>query len=76
MPTFALTWTAWLAPAALGASGHSGFFRLGGPVFLLGIFAPALVAWVTVAVSWAVAALLLARMRGGEIGAMLGSGTR
>ena len=42
--TFAFTWTAWLAPAALGAPGKTGFFRLGGPVFLLGVFAPALVA--------------------------------
>ncbi len=42
--TFALTWTAWLAPAALGAPGDSGFFGLGGLVFLLGVFAPAFVA--------------------------------
>lgn len=42
--TFALTWTAWLAPAALGAQSRSRFFGLGGPVFLLGVFAPALVA--------------------------------
>lgn len=42
--TFAITWTAWLAPAALGAPGRSGFFRLGGPVFLLGVFVPAIVA--------------------------------
>ena len=42
--TFALTWTAWLGPAALGAAGKSGFFALGGPVFLLGVFAPAFVA--------------------------------
>ena len=42
--TFAFTWTAWLTPAALGAPGNSGFFGLGGPVFLLGVFAPAVVA--------------------------------
>lgn len=42
--TFAFTWTAWLAPAALGARGNSRFFGLGGPVFLLGVFAPAFVA--------------------------------
>ena len=42
--TFAFTWTAWLAPAALGAPGDSGFFGLGGLVFLLGVFAPAFVA--------------------------------
>lgn len=34
----------WLAPAALGASGNSGIFALGGPIFLLGVFAPAIVA--------------------------------
>lgn len=44
MLTFAFTWTAWLAPAALGAPDNSGFFGLGGPVFLLGVFAPAFVA--------------------------------
>ena len=44
LTTFAFTWTAWLAPAALGAPGDSGFFGLGGPVFLLGVFAPAFVA--------------------------------
>ena len=42
--TFAFTWTAWLAPAALGAPRTSGFFGPGGPVFLLGVFAPAIVA--------------------------------
>jgi len=42
--TFALTWTAWLAPAAVGAPGHSRVFALGGPIFLLGVFAPAFVA--------------------------------
>src|SRR5215468_486300 len=40
--TFALTWTAWLAPAALGASGNA-VFGVGGPVFLLGVFAPGIV---------------------------------
>lgn len=39
--TFAFTWTAWLAPAATGTAG---FFAMGGPVFLLGVFAPAIVA--------------------------------
>lgn len=42
--TFAFTWIAWLASAALGAPGNTGFFGVGGPVFLLGVFAPALVA--------------------------------
>lgn len=39
--TFAVTWTTWLAPAALSTAR---FFGLGGPVFLLGVFAPAFVA--------------------------------
>ena len=41
--TFALTWTAWLLPAKLAAPG-SAVFGVGGPVFLLGVFAPAIVA--------------------------------
>ena len=41
--TFAATWAAWLLPAALHLP-RSGVFALGGPVFLLGVFAPALVA--------------------------------
>lgn len=58
--TFALSWTAWLAPTALGVSGNSG----------------TVVAWGTVGVSSAVAVLLLSRVRGAEIGAMLGPGIR
>jgi len=42
--TFAFTWTAWLAPAALAAPGEGGFFGVGGPVFLFGVFAPAVLA--------------------------------
>lgn len=42
--TFGLTWTAWLAPVAFPPRGPSAFFVPGGPVFLLGVFAPALVA--------------------------------
>jgi hypothetical protein len=42
--TFALTWTAWLAPAALAAPGEGGFFGVGGPIFLFGVFAPAVLA--------------------------------
>lgn len=41
--TFFVTWMAWLAPAALVASGHA-VFGMGGPVFLLGVFAPGLTA--------------------------------
>jgi membrane protease YdiL (CAAX protease family) len=39
--TFAATWTAWLVSAHLAALPG---FGLGGPVFLLGVFAPAIVA--------------------------------
>src|SRR5213594_581278 len=42
--TFAFTWIAWLAPAALAATSSTWFFGIGGPVFLLGVFAPGLVA--------------------------------
>jgi membrane protease YdiL (CAAX protease family) len=42
--TFVLTWAAWFAAAALAAPGNTGFFGVRGPVFLLGVFAPALVA--------------------------------
>ena len=42
--TFLVTWSVWLAAAALAAPGNTGFFGGGGPVFLLGVFAPALVA--------------------------------
>ena len=41
--TFTLTWAAWLAPSALATPG-SPWFGVGGPIFLLGVFAPALVA--------------------------------
>jgi membrane protease YdiL (CAAX protease family) len=41
--TFVITWTAWLAPEALVARGNI-LFGSGGPVFLLGVFAPALMA--------------------------------
>lgn len=42
--TFALTWIAWPASAAFVTPGNSWLFGLGGPVFLLGVFAPAFVA--------------------------------
>jgi membrane protease YdiL (CAAX protease family) len=41
--TFAVSWTLWLLPGALGAP-RTGLLALGGPVFLLGVFAPGLVA--------------------------------
>jgi membrane protease YdiL (CAAX protease family) len=42
--TFAVTWVTWLASTALTGPGNVGFFGVRGPVFLLGVFAPALVA--------------------------------
>lgn len=42
--TFALTWTVWIVPAVFLGPGKAGFFGLGGPVFLLGVFAPGVVA--------------------------------
>jgi uncharacterized protein len=41
--TFVLTWSAWLASARWGARTPR-LFGIGGPIFLLGVFAPALVA--------------------------------
>ncbi len=41
--TFAVSWAIWLLPGVL-PSGRTGIFALGGPVFLLGVFAPGLVA--------------------------------
>lgn len=66
--TFAATWTAWLAPAATGTAR---FFGLGGPVFLLGIFAPAFVAIALTAHSEGRAgvARLLARIGKWQVGA-------
>ena len=42
--TFALTWAAWLLSAALAGPNNAGFFGVRGPIFLVGVFAPALVA--------------------------------
>jgi membrane protease YdiL (CAAX protease family) len=42
--TFLVTWSVWFAAAAFAAPGNTGFFGGRGPVFLLGVFAPALVA--------------------------------
>lgn len=41
--TFTVTWTTWLGSEWL-RPGNTGFLRVGGPVFLLGVFAPAIVA--------------------------------
>lgn len=48
--TYAVTWTAWFTSAAFAdAAGIGILFGLGGPVFLLGVFAPGLVAIAIVA---------------------------
>lgn len=46
--TFAVTWAIWIAPGATPA-GRTGLLALGGPVFLLGVFTPGLVALALVA---------------------------
>ena len=60
--TFTLTWTAWLAPAK---------FRAGSPVFLLGVFAPAIVALALTAQAEGRSGVgrLLARIGRWEVGA-------
>jgi len=69
--TFALTWVTWLAAAALAAPGNTGFFGVRGPVFLLGVFAPALVALALTAQREGRAGVgrLLARMGRWQVGA-------
>lgn len=42
--TFLVTWTVWIVASGLAAPGNTGFFGGRGPVFLLGVFAPGLVA--------------------------------
>ncbi|MBX3134515.1 MAG: CPBP family intramembrane metalloprotease [Gemmatimonadaceae bacterium] len=42
--TFFVTWSLWLLASRLAAPGNTGFFGGQGPVFLLGVFAPAIVA--------------------------------
>lgn len=42
--TFLVTWSVWFAASGLAAPGNTGFFGGRGPVFLFGVFAPALVA--------------------------------
>ena len=71
--TFAVTWTAWLAPAVLAAPSDAGFFGVGGPVFLLGVFAPAFVALALTAYGEGRAgvAQLLARIGRWQVGARL-----
>jgi membrane protease YdiL (CAAX protease family) len=70
--TFAITWALWLWPDAL-PSGRSGVFALGGPVFLIGVFAPGLVALALTALRGGRAALfgLLARIGRWQAGWLL-----
>ena len=42
--TFLFSWSVWFATAGLAAPGNTGFFGIRGPIFLLGVFAPAIVA--------------------------------
>jgi membrane protease YdiL (CAAX protease family) len=42
--TFLVTWSLWVAASGLAAPGNTGVFGGRGPVFLLGVFAPSLVA--------------------------------
>ncbi len=42
--TFLVSWSVWFAASGLAAPGNTGLFGGRGPVFLLGVFAPALVA--------------------------------
>jgi membrane protease YdiL (CAAX protease family) len=69
--TFAVTWTAWLAPAVLAAPRSAGLFGVGGPVFLFGVFAPAFVALALTAhdEGRAGVARLLARIGKWQVGA-------
>ncbi len=71
--TFTLTWTAWIVPAAFLTPGNAGFLGLGGPVFLLGVFAPAFVALALTAYSEGRdgVARLLARIGRWQVGARL-----
>jgi membrane protease YdiL (CAAX protease family) len=41
---FAMTWSAWIGGTALAGPQNDGFFGAGGPLFRLGVFAPAVVA--------------------------------
>jgi hypothetical protein len=42
--TFFVSWSVWFAASGLAAPGNTGLFGGRGPVFLLGVFSPALVA--------------------------------
>src|SRR5262245_18897683 len=42
--TFVLSWSTWFGAATVAAPRNTGFFGVGGPVFLVGVFAPVIVA--------------------------------
>lgn len=42
--TFTVTWSVWTVASGLAAAGNTGVFGGRGPVFLLGVFAPGLMA--------------------------------
>lgn len=44
LSTYLVTWSVWFAASGLAAPGNTGLFGGRGPVFLLGVFAPGLVA--------------------------------
>ena len=44
LATYLVTWSVWVAASRLAAPGNTGLFGVRGPVFLLGVFAPGLVA--------------------------------
>jgi hypothetical protein len=69
--TFLVTWSVWFAAATLAAPGNRGFFGGRGPVFLLGVFAPALVALALTAQAEGRTGVmrLLARMGHWQVGA-------
>ena len=69
--TFAFTWIAWLASAAFVTPDNTWLLGLGGPVFLLGVFAPAFVALALTAYSEGSAGVvrLLRRIGKWEVGA-------
>lgn len=69
--TFSVTWSIWTVASGLAAAGNTGFFGGRGPVFLLGVFAPGLVAVALTArdEGRAGVARLLARIGSWKVGA-------
>jgi membrane protease YdiL (CAAX protease family) len=69
--TFAFTWSVWLGLAAVATPGNAWLFGLGGPIFLIGVFAPGFVALALTAYSEGRdgVARLLSRIGQWEVGA-------